>query len=236
MHEKREMADQGIVACGFTLVELLVVIAIIGLLMGILIPVLSKARQQGHRTHCLSNLKQLTIAWKMYASDNKGRLCSSETEFNDDPYDWYWVADGSFEDANNDIGGTEKAIKDGVLWPYTQMLDVYHCKADRTGHLRSYSMSYGMGGYWNKQPFRTLGEITRAAEKIVFIDATGTWKWLVGSFDLSPFLTKLEHNNVTTRHSGGFNVSFADNHCEYWDWKEPDFTRLEKALQPYRIK
>jgi prepilin-type N-terminal cleavage/methylation domain-containing protein/prepilin-type processing-associated H-X9-DG protein len=239
MHEKQEMAGQGIAAYGFTLVELLVVIAIIGLLLGILLPVLSKARRQGHRTHCLANLKQLTIAWKMYAGDNEGRLCSSGTKFNDGLIDRYWVADGPRPHGDGDanpIGGTEKAIKDGVLWPYTQMVALYRCKADRTEHLRSYSISYGMGGRWNKQPFRTLGEITSPAGKIVFIDATGTWKWLVGSFDLHPFLTKLEHNNITTRHDGGFNVSFADNHCEYWSWRKPDMAHLVEALRPSRIR
>jgi prepilin-type N-terminal cleavage/methylation domain-containing protein/prepilin-type processing-associated H-X9-DG protein len=239
MHEKRERASQRNLVSGFTLVELLVVIAIIGLLMGILLPVLSRARQQGHRTHCLSNLKQLTVAWKMYAGDNKGRLCSAETEFNDGPYDRYWVADGSYEDANNDIGGTEKAIKDGVLWPYTQMLDVYHCKADRTEHLRSYSISRSMQGHRRNKPYRTLGEIIKPTERIVFIDATGKWKWLVGSFWGNRTVTELGYNSLTTRHSGGFNVSFADNHCEYWSWKKPDYEdyeRLVNALANLKIR
>jgi len=51
----------------FTLVELLVVIAIIALLMAILMPALNRAREQGKRATCLSNLRQLTLAWTMYA-------------------------------------------------------------------------------------------------------------------------------------------------------------------------
>ena len=63
---------------GFTLIELLVVITIIALLMAILMPTLNRAREQGKRAACLSNLKQLGLAWILYADDNDDKLVSSE--------------------------------------------------------------------------------------------------------------------------------------------------------------
>ena len=54
----------------FTLVELLVVIGIIGLLMGILMPVLGRVQEAGRRTACASNLKQLGNAYQMYLNEN----------------------------------------------------------------------------------------------------------------------------------------------------------------------
>jgi prepilin-type N-terminal cleavage/methylation domain-containing protein/prepilin-type processing-associated H-X9-DG protein len=73
----------GGVAGGFTLIELLVVIGIIAILVGILLPVLGRVREQSKRTACLANLRTIGQAMIMYANGNRDRLPIGELPAND---------------------------------------------------------------------------------------------------------------------------------------------------------
>jgi prepilin-type processing-associated H-X9-DG protein/prepilin-type N-terminal cleavage/methylation domain-containing protein len=74
----------------FTLVELLAVIAVVGVLAGILVPVVSAVRAKARSTQCLSNMRQVGTASLLYLSDQKGRLPSSSHDRNPDGTSRSW--------------------------------------------------------------------------------------------------------------------------------------------------
>lgn len=91
---------------GFTLVELLVVIGIIAVLMGILLPVLSKARAAANRVACLSNLRELYSGILMYTNSNRGWFPSCAMPANGSGFaqmesDWlYWEANRDLDESS----------------------------------------------------------------------------------------------------------------------------------------
>jgi prepilin-type N-terminal cleavage/methylation domain-containing protein len=126
---------------GFTLIELLIVISIIALLIALIIPALRSARELGHRTVCLSNLRQLTLAWTAYATEYDGVLVKGET------YKTYrrgsrtlegWVS-GAFLFPQQSRSELMANPNKGALWPWIKDIDVYRCPRGRPGHALTYA-------------------------------------------------------------------------------------------------
>ncbi len=123
----------------FTLIELLVVIAIIAILAAILFPVFAQAREQARRTICVSNLKQLTNAFLMYAQDYDERFMSQNN------------ADGPDFDDN-----TEAQV---LLQPYIKNRNIFYCPSrnnfncvrwiDPSGRCLGYAPNFGLYSYAN---------------------------------------------------------------------------------------
>jgi len=154
---------------GFTLIELLVVIAIIAILMAILMPALQRAREQGRRVVCEHNLKQLTLAWIMYADENEGKIVngaggyhylagsgSTQNGAAANIIERAWVGKGWGDNWNNRnverSGLTDKqkeqAIREGALWPVANDYDIYKCPTGKPGEWVTYAAVDAMNGLY----------------------------------------------------------------------------------------
>lgn len=240
-------------AKGFTLIELLVVIAIIAVLMAILMPSLNRAREQARRAVCLNNLRQLTLAWLMYAEANDNMIVSGDAgdtmgrNSNGRMPPWIgraWASDyasgGQLPEAAQLAG-----IQEGALWPYVREPGAYSCPTGTRGELVTYAAMDSVNGRSSGRNVtsggaslrvgRTVLYLTRTTDivaphpayRMVFIDEG----WVTPDSFAVYYTQPQWWDDPPVRHGDGTTASMADGSVQYWKWEGIDTIRFGRDVQ-----
>ena len=217
---------------GFTLIELLVVIAIIAILAGMLLPALAKAKLKAGGIRCMSNDKQLGLAWILYAHDFNDYCLGPEPTAIAPA--WCQGSVVGVPDAVDD-----RYITNSPTYKYLSSKEVFHCPADIAGlkyqnklvlRNRSYAMNAFMGATatsWvnNNSHFKTARKLDDMHAPSQIYNLVDEHENSINDSHFFPFNDLRNYGNQkwldapSGRHGNAAGFSFGDGHAEIKKWQ-----------------
>jgi prepilin-type N-terminal cleavage/methylation domain-containing protein/prepilin-type processing-associated H-X9-DG protein len=237
----------------FTLIELLVVIAIIAILAGMLLPALGKAKTKAQGIQCMSNQRQLSLAWTLYAGDNGDNLVWNDLTA--DGSGWVrGILDYNAANPHNTNLANLRDPRYAKLAPYSQAVGIYKCPGDtsyvksggrRLPRVRSLSLSQAMNSrddwlsFITKKKyvvFRKLSDLSLMSPSLAYVfidehpDSLNFGDFAVSMNDGAPAGSIHIIDYPASNHNRAGGMSFADGHAEVHKWVDA------RTVKPVTLK
>jgi prepilin-type N-terminal cleavage/methylation domain-containing protein/prepilin-type processing-associated H-X9-DG protein len=237
-------------ARGFTLIELLVVIAIIAILAGMLLPALAKARLKATGAACISNQKQMIVAWIMYSGDFNDRLvnfieaknAAKEEPWRYDPSPVAPVFPAGLSPEKKIQFTIEEGYRQGALFKYASSPGIIHCPGDtriklKVGKGFTYVSLSGVGTLNGEAPeLYKQSDIISPTERFVWVEENDPRGENLGSWLMNQGSPKTDFNgaqlidSTAVFHGNASTFNYADGHAEAHKWVDQALIKYSASM------
>ncbi|MCX6924111.1 MAG: prepilin-type N-terminal cleavage/methylation domain-containing protein [Verrucomicrobia bacterium] len=243
---------------GFTLIELLVVIAIIAILAALLLPALARAKQKAWTANCVSQQKQLAIAWNMYADDNQEKIvCASPYTGGGKSTPWRWDVPPKMPNPTAGISAEawqalviQEGYRQGALYQYAPNPNIMHCPADTRNKLKAPQFSFtslalvgtlnGENGSYAGQAIAQLfkrTEVVHPSERYLWVEENdprgeNEGSWIMTQGTPPTFAGSQLVDSPAAFHGDSSTFSWADGHASSRKWVDAAVLAHARSMVP----
>ena len=239
----------------FTLIELLVVIAIIAILAGMLLPALAKAKLKATGANCLSNQRQLALAWNMYSTDNQDRVVNflqNKNATGDVPWRYesgpiaVVIPPGTSNERRIQLW-IENGYRQGALNTYAPSPGIIHCPGDtriklKAGKGYTYVSLSGIGTLNGEvSEILKISMLSSVSERFIWAEENdprgenvGSWIMAQGN-PAQDFKGAQLVDSTAIFHGDASTFNYADGHADTKKWVDPVMKAYSASMDPNKV-